>query len=295
MKRIITILATFLVATCFSAQLKLTLENDALGSFGDNDYTHGTGLTFIDNNGIYWKAGQNMYAPSDLRRKDHIKGDRPYCGMIYGGVGYEFFKDPQSAWTHYGELDFGMIGPSARCKETQKFIHKILHCRDPQGWDNQLHDEFVVNAQWWTKYNWYVTDWFAVVPRAGVLAGTVQDAAELGCDFKIGYNMKKDVGSSIMFSAPKNKSWLDDLSCYAYVGPDIRYYLYNHILEGSMFGHKDDGLDVDIEPFVPELRAGAALQFKSFFVHYYWVLRGDEFEHQPNHPHYAGLEFGWTF
>ena len=35
-----------------------------------------------------------MYAPSDLRKKDHIKGDRPYCGMIYGGVGYEFFKDP---------------------------------------------------------------------------------------------------------------------------------------------------------------------------------------------------------
>lgn len=77
-----------------------------------------------------------MYAPSDLRRKDHIKGDRPYCGMIYGGVGYEFFKDPWSAWTHYGELDFGMIGPAAGCKQTQKFIHKILHCRDPQGWDN---------------------------------------------------------------------------------------------------------------------------------------------------------------
>ena len=57
MKHIMTTLAVFLAATCFSAQVKLTLENDALGSFGDNDYTHGTGLTVIDNNGIYWKAG----------------------------------------------------------------------------------------------------------------------------------------------------------------------------------------------------------------------------------------------
>ena len=63
-----------------------------------------------------------------------------------------------------------------------------------------------------------------------MLAGTVQDAAELGCDFKFGWNMKKDVGSTIMFSSAKSKSWLDDLSCYAYVGPDVRYYLYNHIL-----------------------------------------------------------------
>lgn len=155
-----------------------------------------------------------------------------------------------------------------------------------------------MNAQWWTKYNWYFCDYAALVPRAGLLAGNVQDAAEVGCDLKVGWNIKdkKDVGNNIMFSSTNGKkSWLDELSCYAYVGPDVRYYLYNHILEGSMFNHKDDGLDVDIEPFVPELRAGAALQFKSFFVHYYVVLRSKEFEHQPNHPHYGGLELGWSF
>jgi hypothetical protein len=54
-----------------------------------------------------------MYAPSDLKRKDHIKGDRPYAGIIYGGIGHEFFKDCNPYWTHYGEIDFGMIGPAA--------------------------------------------------------------------------------------------------------------------------------------------------------------------------------------
>ncbi len=87
-----------------------------------------------------------MYAPSDLRREDHIVGDRPYAGVIYGGVGYEFFRDHNLYWTHYGELDFGMIGPAAFCGHTQKFIHKILNCRDPKGWHNQLHNEFVVNG-----------------------------------------------------------------------------------------------------------------------------------------------------
>ena len=59
-----------------------------------------------------------MYAPSDLSREDHIKGDRPYAGILYGGAGYEFFKDKTSPWTHYAELDFGMIGPAAGCKHT---------------------------------------------------------------------------------------------------------------------------------------------------------------------------------
>ena len=77
-----------------------------------------------------------MYAPSDLRRSDHIEGDRPYAGIIYGGVGYEFFRDYNPYWTHYGELDFGMIGPAAFAGHTQRMIHRILGCRDPKGWHN---------------------------------------------------------------------------------------------------------------------------------------------------------------
>jgi len=77
-----------------------------------------------------------MYAPSDLKRSNHIKGDRPYAGLIYGGVGYEFFRDYNPFWTHYGEIDFGMIGPAAFAGHTQSFIHKILNCKDPKGWHN---------------------------------------------------------------------------------------------------------------------------------------------------------------
>ena len=93
-------LAVVGAAITSASQLQLTFENDcflpdkSLGK-GDHDYTHGTGFEYIDNNFFHYKAGQNIYAPSDLRRKDHILGDRPYAGIIYGGVGYEFFIAPQ--------------------------------------------------------------------------------------------------------------------------------------------------------------------------------------------------------
>jgi hypothetical protein len=35
----------------------LTIENDALMKAGDNDYTHGTGFEFIDDNGTHAKLG----------------------------------------------------------------------------------------------------------------------------------------------------------------------------------------------------------------------------------------------
>lgn len=304
-----TIVALVFAATfgvvAVAAQLNFTLENDcflpdkSLGR-GDHDYTHGTGIEFIDDNFVHYKLGQNMYAPSDLKRSDHIVGDRPYAGIIYGGVGYEFFRDPTSAWTHYGELDFGMIGPAAFAGHTQRFIHRVLNCRDPKGWHNQLHNEFVVNGQWWTKYNWYLCDYVALVPRAGVLAGTIQDAAEVGCDLKIGWNLRNDVGNSLMFSSSssaKHKSFFDKLCVYVYAGADERYYLYNHFLEGSFIRDKDrdQHLDVDIERFVGEIQCGACVKYERFVIRYYMIFRQKEFEHQKHSPNYAGLSFGWEF
>lgn len=283
----------------YGSQLNLTLENDALMKAGDNDYTHGTGLEFIDDSYIHYKLGQNMYAPSDLRRKDHIVGDRPYAGIIYGGIGYEFFRDYVPEWTHYGELDFGMIGPAAFAGHTQKFIHKILDCRDPKGWHNQLHNEFVVNGQWWEKYNYYVNDYVALVPRTGILVGTIQDAIEVGCDVKIGWNIQNDVGNNIMFSASQfsKKSFFKKLTAYVYFGIDERCYLYNHFLQGSFIRNKDrdQHLDVDIERFVGEIQCGACLKYGQYLLKYYMIFRQDEFKNQKHSPNYAGICFGYTF
>lgn len=294
-----------LVVCMFSAygdQLNLQLENDCFipngwPGRGDHDFTHGTCIEYVYEL-MHFKVSQNMYAPSDLSRTDHIKDDRPYAGLLYGAFGYEMFDDPQSPWTHYAEIDLGVIGPAAFCKQTQRFVHKVLGCKEPRGWDNQLHNEVVINGQWWTKYNWMLCDYVALVPRVGVLAGTIEDAAEVGCDLKIGWNLQKDVGNTLMFSTSKSfngHSFFDDMMAYAYAGVDERYYLYNHMLEGSLFGTRDDGLDVAIEPFVGEAQCGACFKYKNFIAKYYVTFRQREFRHQKHCPNYAGFLFGWEF
>ena len=296
-KLITTSLLVCITITGHALETYLTMENDTFLKRADNDYTHGTKLEAIEAP-WHFQLSQMMYAPSDLRKEYHIPGDRPYCGMILGGVGYEFLNDPETPWSHYGELDFGMIGPASFCKETQTFIHKILGCRKPMGWDNnQLHNEIVINGQWWTKYNYYVTDWFAVVPKVGVAAGNIQDMVEGGLDIKLGYNLKKTANpnNTIMFSAGNPNSWQNKLSAYVFAGVSEKYFLYNHILEGSMFNHKDDDINVDIERFVTEFRTGIVVRYDRFYASYYAVFRTDEFKNQPNRPDYGGFCVGWTW
>ena len=299
MKKLIFTVVSIAAFTVFGLETYFTMENDTFLKRSDNDFSHATKGEVVTDSGLHFMLSQNMYTPNDLRLTHHVAGERPYAGMLIGGVGYEFFQDPASAWTHYGELDFGMIGPAAMCKDTQTAIHKLLNCRKPQGWDDQLHNEFVVNGQWWTKYNWFITDWLAFVPKGGVAAGTIQDFGEVGGDLKIGWNIKPTANNEIMFSATskgsKGHGWLDKLTAYLYAGASERYYLYNHILEGTMFGHRDDDLKVDIERFVTELRCGAVVKYDRFFATYYAVFRTDEYKHQRDRPDYGGLCLGWTW
>lgn len=295
MKRILVIIFAAITGSGFGIDTYFTMENDAILR-NDNDYTHGTKLEVVDDSGIHYMASQTMYAPDDLKQKHHIPHDRPYAGMLIGGVGYEFFQNPQTPWTHYGELDFGMIGPAAMCKDTQTMIHKLLGCKKPEGWDDQLHNEFVVNGQWWTKYNLYLTEWMALVPKGGVAAGTIQDFGELGADLKIGYNIRPTPNNEIMFSAPVRRGgMLSKLSAYVYGGASERYYLYNHMIEGTLFGHRDDDLKADIERFVTEMRVGAVVKYDRFYATYYAVFRTDEYKGQKNAPDYAGIGIGWSW
>lgn len=194
-----------------------------------------------------------------------------------------------------------MIGPAAGCKETQTFIHKVLNCHKPQGWDDQLHNEVVLNGQWWTKYNWDICDYVAFVPKVGGAVGNIEDFAEIGADLKIGYNIRRAANNEIMFSMPAPRggddilSWKEKLSIYGYVGASERFYLYNHMLQGSMFNNKDDKLKVDIERFVTEVRAGVVAQYGRFYIMYYAVFRTYEYKHQKNHPDFGGIGIGWTF
>ena len=93
----------------------------------------------------------------------------------------------------------------------------------------------------------------------------------------------------------EDPAWYDKLSAWLYAGVGERYYLYNHILEGTLFGHRDDELGVDLERFVSEFRYGVVLKYDRFYFSYYGVMRTHEFRGQKRSPDYGGLCVGWVW
>lgn len=78
MKRLLLCLLVGLsVHAVLGLETYLTMENDAFLHGGeDNDYTHGTKFEVVDD-AWHYMISQTMYAPSDLKKSEHIVGDRP--------------------------------------------------------------------------------------------------------------------------------------------------------------------------------------------------------------------------
>lgn len=86
--------------------------------------------------------GQLMQTPTDLTRSDLIEEDVPYAGILA----------LQSGWYAYNDTDFrgfelmvGVSGPLSLAGPSQRGIHRLIGCTIPQGWDNQLANELLLN------------------------------------------------------------------------------------------------------------------------------------------------------
>ncbi len=106
----------------------------------------GRRLPFPKGRGMVYRAGfaigQLMQTPDNLKRRDLIKEDVPYAGALTLQTNWYVYSDDEF---HGFEMTIGVTGPLSLAGANQKFIHTILGCTIPQGWDNQLGNELLLN------------------------------------------------------------------------------------------------------------------------------------------------------
>lgn len=86
--------------------------------------------------------GQLMQTPTDLTRSDLIEEDVPYAGVLALQSGWYAYSDEEFRGF---ELMVGASGPLSLAGPSQRGIHRLLDCTIPQGWDNQLANELLLN------------------------------------------------------------------------------------------------------------------------------------------------------
>lgn len=282
----------------FAGQANVELVNDCF-FHDDSDLTHATRIEYVHDTGIRFAVGQNMYTPYDLRNADQVPGRHPYAGYLYGAVGY---RDPVSygSFTAYDdyELQIGVLGPSSCAEQTQKYIHKILGCKYPAGWEHQLHDEFELQGVYWKGVDWRIAGrefgWSAHWSgEIGGMLGILQIAPGVNTELKVGYGFgDAERGHEMHVRAVARPEW----SVYALAGAEGRYWVRNELLDGNAgYVGNHDTMTVEKERWTGVLKAGVGARYRGIEARMLWVFPSREYRTQERTPNFASLEFGFSF
>lgn len=306
----------------------IVVENDSLSSGADRNYTSGVKAAYVSpaagvpdwlrgaggftralsgNEPAFWgmAIGQSIFTPEDITANPAPPDQHPYAGYLYVQLMVAAEQDaaggerPDFLDTY--ELEFGMIGPSALGEQAQRGIHQILNAPDPQGWDSQLHDEFVFAASFERRWRALAlsTDYVPgtleadLTPNAGATLGTLRTEARAGLTARIGYNLRRDYGPPrVRPSLAGVEHFHGGFSWSVFLGLQARAVARNIFLDGNTFR---DSASVERKPIVGDLQAGFTVSAGDWRLAYTYVTRTEEFETQPTQQDFGALALSWRF
>ena len=235
---------------------------------------------------LVFALGQNIYTPDNTEAAALVKGDRPYAGWLYLGVGV-VWKD--ATVRNSLLLNVGVVGSWSYAQESQRLVHDLRGSDHPNGWDNQLHNELGVVAVYQRDWRWPKQerrvgfDW-EFIPHAGIAAGNVQVYANAGAELRAGFNLPDDFGTAPIGPAATTSTPVDgaqgaqrsrhSVGFYVFGRADGRAVAHNIFLDGNTFGNS---ASVDRKWFVADLSVGAAVNYRNTKLAYAFVYRTKEF------------------
>ena len=193
------------------------LENDVIDG-DDKHYTSGTAFTYLSDkdtnnsekyNNKFYKLVSKIptfhddlkyqtlgityshlvFTPSNLHEKNKIVGDLPYAGVAT--LDFMIFKWDERLFHQY-MLTLGLVGPSTKTSQLQEGFHDFLGGTAPQGWNNQLEDDFLYNFSYSFGYKAYRNkigyNKVDLVNSFKIDVGNYTRAVQLGSVLRYGYN-----------------------------------------------------------------------------------------------------------
>lgn len=250
----------------------------------------------FDTRNMVVSAGQAMYTPTDKKRTDLIKDDRPYAGWLYLGLAYNARTEKQMDVV---EIDVGMVGPASMAREAQNWIHELRDIEHFNGWGNQLRNE--LGIQFVKERKMRVLEisnpgWLKIdaITHYGFSLGNVKTYLNAGMEMRIGSYLPNDFGTSSIRPAsdsnaplPEHQSRrLSDGGVHAFIAVDGRAVARDIFLDGNTFS---DSHSVSKRYLVGDVAAGLAWQWVGGKITYAHILRSKEFREQKDAQNFGSI------
>ncbi|MCF7220444.1 MULTISPECIES: lipid A deacylase LpxR family protein [Gammaproteobacteria] len=312
--------------------VNLRVDNDLFGGLGqDQGYSNGFLLTLVSPNLVHRAddpclpdiarrlnrtfstlqpggfdelnmtigLGQMMYTPTDRVPRELIADDRPYAGALMFSVGYNARRGDH---LRTSQLRLGIVGPAAKAREVQDWWHGVIDVDRFNGWDNQLHNEPVVQfiherrkrfAPMQSSGPWR---WDAIAHWGGSL-GNFATYANSGMELRFGYLLPDDFGTAPLRPAGENTSPIRTSATqgwrgHLFVAADARWVLRDITLDGNTFRSSHS---VNKRPFVADIGYGIAITHGHWRFAFARYNRTREFEGQRERPSFGSFTIGRRF
>lgn len=227
----------------------------------DNDFTHGISLGYyLDIDEISWLASpleaiamardsrqyklgfqlsQMMWSPLDISKEYPEPDERPYAGIIA--------LETELALMGHKNADklslfMGVIGPSSYMEETQKFMHEIIKSPTPDGWDNQVENQALLNINYEKQHVLYrqmepTSAGIELSHSMRLMAGNYRSEVATGLIARWGEDLENSFASSTI-----NRQ--DPVNAGLITGENAGYYFFGGI--DGLYRFNDITIDGDV-------------------------------------------------
>ncbi|MEM9416500.1 MAG: lipid A deacylase LpxR family protein [Planctomycetota bacterium] len=219
--------------------------------------------------------GQLIFTPRSIDTVAPIPGDRPFAGYLYGGMYWQrearFHGRDDAAVLDHFELNLGVVGGSSLAEDIQVWVHDNFEGKPPNGWDNQLKDEFAYQFYYRRKWRFDTGEFTMpllgdvesqLIPQAGLALGSVYRHAELAVTARVGFRLPDDFGAgriNDLASATGETGGEPGWAWYAWGRIGGRYVEHDTFLDGS--NTQNPSPSIDKNPFVAEAQLGLSIAY----------------------------------
>ena len=235
-----------------------------------------------------WFMGQSMYTPDHINRPSRRKNkDMKFAGWLYGGL---IVEKKNAGELEHIEINAGVIGPSAQAEEVQECIHGMVGSDKPEGWDEQIDDEFAFDLTWNKScIITHVPQLFDyecdLIPEYGFTAGSVHRHLSAGITYRVGLNLPGDFGPGRL----EKPSLFGKQRTHGYGG-----YVFCRG-GGKVIEHNRFLTGLDTKPLKADIQVGILLYRGAFEVCYSQTFQSHDYEEQTSEDNFGALTLTYKF
>ncbi len=227
------------------------------------------------------------YTPNNIASPEIQFGERPFVAAIML-KSFKISTDTIQKSRLVSSLNLGLIGPGAFGKEMQVAIHESSGNTIPQGWQNQIKNDVVINYEI-SHENQLLRfrNFLTIQSNATLRVGTLFTNVSLGGNATLGL-----INSP--FTSIKNKN---KFQLYAFVQSYITAVGYDATLQGGLFNNKSPYTipSSEMERLVAQNNIGFILQTRSLFFEYTRTAITREYESGGHSAKWGGIKIGFKF